>query len=63
MAYDVTKQATVGHLKLLAEATKQELDQKQDKGTASEANIATDDEVAEMLNEIFGTTESTTQGE
>lgn len=56
MAYDVTKQTTVGQLKALAEATKQELDKKQDAETATGGNVATDEEVNEMLAEVFGST-------
>lgn len=57
MAYDITKLTTLGQLKTLADATKTELDKKAPIGSMN-VEVATDEEFAEMMSEIFGIAES-----
>ena len=57
MAYDTEKLVKLKHLQAMAQATKEELDRKVDAGGTVSGDVATDEEVAEMLGEIFGAAE------
>lgn len=50
MAYDVDKVVTVGNAKDLTTRIKQEMDKIAEKN----ADVATDAEIEEMFNEVFG---------